>query len=144
VLVAAAAVDLLLRGTGAKWNLDFSKKTKKQSRMQCRFGPCSRTQRAAQCISSLFSACGSIKEPSGLEVQKSAFWRKCQIGFSIYPYIDTPGILEWIRKSGFQGSLYLSRESLGNWMFETLERCMHSCESLQTHMRAQSGGANLA
>jgi hypothetical protein len=52
--------------------LDFKKiKTNKNPcSMQFWCWPRRRTQRAAQCISSLFSACGSIKEPSSFEVLK--------------------------------------------------------------------------
>jgi hypothetical protein len=45
-------------------------KTKKQASMQSWFGPRSRTRRAAQRISGLFSASGSIQEPSWAQERK--------------------------------------------------------------------------
>jgi hypothetical protein len=94
-----------------------NQKTKTQFSMHSWVQAARRTRGAAQCISGLFSACGSIREPSGLDFEETAFWRKCQIGFRY-----APEVLSGIpRKSGvLQGSLYLSRESLGNSIFPLL------------------------
>jgi hypothetical protein len=55
-------------------------------------------------------------------------------------HIYTPNALGWIsgmpRKSSFQGSLYLSRESLGNHFFEAFQKSisiyMQACPKTQS------------